>query len=299
MSRMLKALQQIEAMSPGPKEASDAPPGPPPGGSATDDATVAAALARVQEMAAGESVAEALPEADVAGPENLESAATPAPAGESASRQDAPTSTPQLTRWLGLPSDDHAQAYGSLADTIFSQLPPGEPATLMFTSPGDGTGTTGVLVPLAVALLERNRQGVLAVDANLRRPALASSLGIVAQRGLADVLTGTASWQEVVLGTAVPGLRVLPGVRFPGPDGHPPERLNLGPLIEELGSQPGLVLIDTPSLSHGEVAPIARWCTGAYLVVRLSHTTRRMVDEAVEAINGCGGRVLGSVVLGA
>ena len=229
----------------------------------------------------------------------------------------------QLARWLSEPSRDHARAYGELADKILSQLPPadsvghlpgptdGRGASLMFTSPCDGGGTTGMLVPLATVLAERTGDDVLLVDGNLRRPALAGCLGVEAGRGLADVLAGTASWQEVVRDTIVPRLRVLPGVELPSPDGRPSRpfggglsqtttdgRVNWGPLLEDVNSKFRLVLIDTASLAYPEVAPIAHWCHGAYLVVRLNQTPRRAVGAAVESISNCGGRVLGSVVLG-
>ncbi len=59
-----------------------------------------------------------------------------------------------------------------------------------------------------------------------------------------------------------------------------------------------LVLLDMASLTHAEVAPLARHCDGVYLVVRLGHTARRAVTEAASVIRGAGGRLLGCAVVG-
>ena len=238
-----------------------------------DEGMISAALARVESVAA-------------------------VTADEQRSTDEVRPSEPRLVAWPGQPTKEHARAYAKLADGILDRLTPGEPACLMFVSPTEGGGTTGMLVPLAAALAQRTPGGVIALDANMRDPALARCLGVEATQGLAEVLQGTATWQEVLRSTSVERLSVVPGGRLSGPGRRLPERLDLGPLLQEFSRQSSLVLIDAASLSHREVAPMAGACTGAYLVVRLNHTTRRAVDEAVEAICNGGGRVLGSVLLG-
>jgi len=276
MSRMLKALKEIEAGKPerfAPASPVSVEDRVSSGDSRSEEATITSALARVEQAAA--MAAAELPE-----------------------QSEVVRSASRLVSWPSQPTEDHAQAYGKLADAILGRLTPGQPASLMFVSPTDRGGTTRMLVPLAAALAQRRPEGVVAVDANLRDPALARSLGVEATRGLDDVLSGAATWQETLRSTTVEGLSVLPGLRLAGLGCCAAERLNLGPLLRQLGEASSLVLIDAASLEHPEVAPMVAWCTGAYLVVRLSHTTAHAVDEAVGAIRDCGGRVLGSVLLG-
>jgi len=269
MSRTLKALQQIEAKSG--RGLPDVEPILP------DVESILPGLEAVEQIA--EAVEQALalecPEAEEAAPPDL-----------------------QFARWPVLPTEEHVTAYGELAERVLSQLPPDGPASLMFTSPTDAAGKTELLVSLAAALVERTPRDVLAVDANLRNPSLASRLGVVAEFGLIDVLTAGANWREAVCHTMINGLSVLPGVRYSAPGGRMPEQLDIGPLLEDLGGEYPLVLIDAASLIHGEVAPMAGCCTGAYLVVHLNHTSGRAAAEAVEVIRNCRGRVLGSVVVG-
>jgi Mrp family chromosome partitioning ATPase len=288
MSRMLAALKQLEARSSElPLTPESAPPDRPTvrsqpsaqvpqgeaeagqSGGAGADQAIEAALARVEMAAAGLREHEEEPCGD--------SSAAP---------------------WPILPTPQHAPAYRQLAENIISQVASCGPAVLLFTSPGDGEGKTELLASLAAALAQRTPQGVLLVDANWRKPDLAAYLGIPAWRGLAHVLAGVAQWQQVVQETSVPHLDLLPGVMSPTPDVGPPDRWDLRPLLTELRSRYGLVLLDAASLAHIEAAALAGCCDGVYLVVRLRHTTRRRLAQAVEVLRACRGRLLGGVVIG-
>jgi hypothetical protein len=67
---------------------------------------------------------------------------------------------------------------------------------------------------------------------------------------------------------------------------------------EDLREGWSLVLVDTPSLVHAEVAPMVQRCDGVYLVVRLGYTARRAVAEAAHVIRINGGRLLGCIAVG-
>jgi Mrp family chromosome partitioning ATPase len=288
MGRMLKALKELEGRSPQPQPASESarpqPPDsrrqPPPGDvppvdtgidpqrAHGDDTAIEAALARVEIAAA---------------------AFCP--------QHQAPCDSPTVS-WPIRSTEQHARAYRQLAQNVLSHVTPSRGAALIFTSPRGGEGKTQLVVSLAAALTERTAERVLLLDGNLHKPDLAGCLGVAAARGLAQVLVGAASWRQVVRPTFVPHLDLLPGVNFPVPDVGPPEQWNLPALLAELRSAYQLVLIDTASLAHPEVALLAGCCDGTYLVVRLSHTTQRDLAKAVELIRSCRGRLLGGVVIG-
>jgi len=284
MSRVLKALKQIEARSPAeqPPEPSTPPAEPhSPAEQAQSDQTSGPAEAIRGEEAMDAALARA------------ERAA--ATAAEISIGPAAPESPPaQPPDYLGR---EHARAYGRLAEKILAQLSSGRPASLMFTSTADGCGTTAVLRWLSRALPERIDGEVLLVDGNLRNPRLAPGLGIQPGQGLADVLTRSADWRRVVQRTGVANLSVLPGATPPTLGARLPEPLDLAPLLAQLNSHYRLVLLDTASLLYPEVGPMAGCCDGVYLVVRLGHTLRRAVGEAASVIRKCRGRLLGCVVV--
>ncbi len=196
-----------------------------------------------------------------------------------------------------LVGEEAREAFRPLAENILPELPTDRGTALLFTSPSDREGKTTTVLSLADALLEQIRDKVLLVDANLRNPELAARLGVETVCGLAHVLTGVANWQQVVRHTSLPRLDLLPGTGYSPFGARLPWRLDLKPLLEQLCQEYRAVLIDGPSLAYREVAPMAAQCSGAYLIVRLDHSTRRQVDQSIRVIEVCGGRLLGGVVL--
>ncbi len=205
--------------------------------------------------------------------------------------------TPAVSAPSTLIGEEAREAFRPLAENILPELPTDRGTALLFTSPSDREGKTTTVVSLADALLEQICEKVLLVDANLRNPELAVRLGVETVCGLAHVLTGVANWQQVVRRTSLPRLDLLPGTSYSPFGARLPWRLDLKPLLEQLCQEYRAVLIDGPSLAHREVGPMAGQCSGAYLIVRLGHSTRRQVDQSIRAIEVCGGRLLGGVVL--
>ena len=191
-----------------------------------------------------------------------------------------------------------ADPYGLLAATVLGQLPSADRAALMFTS-ADDEGKTDVLARLAAALAQRLQGNVLAIDGNSRAPELAARLGVQSAVGLPEVLAGTASWHDVVRPTAIRGLSVLPVGDNGGNGGNTAgvDPAALGKLLAELRNHYRLVLVDAASLLYPEAAPLAAWCDGTYLVVRLGSTSRRAVGEAAAAIEQCQGRLRGCIAV--
>ncbi len=317
MGRMLDALRQIEShhcrspVTPQ-RDASEAREVE-PGGVSWETAADAAVVREsescedgvpVRDPSAMESL---LIEAETAAAEALDEAAVEsAVAGlesEGASGPDRGIS------WAGVPScpvhrtcveeeaELPADPLGDLAGTVLRAMAPGQPACFLFTSPDSDNLGADLLVPLSMSLVRRLEGNLLLIDTNLRCPVLASRLGVEVSRGLTDVLSGAADWQDVVRRTVLPGVDLLPAVPFSTPAGPRPSRLNLDRLLTEARDHYRLVLIRTSSLQYPEVAPMARHCEGVYLVVRLHSTKRRAAREAVPLLRRAGGNVLGCVVV--
>ena len=212
-------------------------------------------------------------------------------------------------------------AYDELAETILAQIVPGRPAALWFTSVEEGIGRTAMVASLAAALARRESRGVLAVDADFRRPKLGSHFDVPPNPGLAGVLCGRVPWEEAIGPTEIPSLFVLPAGRadsggpekgdsphlYEAPSGPfrqmgtvpfflPAERLL--PLLEQWCGRFRLVLVDAPSLIRPETASLSRHFHGTYLALRLGRTRQRALRRALQALEAAGGRLLGSILLG-
>ncbi len=285
MSRMLNALKRIEAKS---------PHRPPPPSIRAEQSVATEVRSDIREEVRDEAAMEgSLLEAEAAMvSERLPVDAQKAPIVD-AYREPAPVSDT-----VGESDNENRLAYEALGGEILSQLTPGQPSVLMFTSPRHGGDTTDILLSLVESLAERVEGQILLVDVDLHEPRLAERLGIDARQGLADVLQGVATWEEVVRPTDIARVSLLPGVKFTSQGGGSLERLDLGPLLGELSAGYGLVLLDTASLDHAEIAPVSRWCQGTYLAIRLGLTRRGEALEAERLVHGYGGQVTGCVVVG-
>ncbi|MDY0168442.1 MAG: hypothetical protein RBS80_17975 [Thermoguttaceae bacterium] len=317
MGRMLDALRQIEShqrWSPVPpqEEASEVREVEPAGVSceaAADAAVVRESASREDgdpvrdssamevllveaEAAAAEALEESTVEWAAAGAE-FEGSSDPDRGISGAGVPSCPVRRTCVEEEEGLLADP----LGDLAGTVLRAMAPGQPACFLFTSPDSDNLGADLLVPLSMSLVRRLEGNLLLIDTNLRRPVLASRLGVEASRGLTDVLSGAADWQEVVRRTVLPRVDLLPAVPFSTPAGPRPSRLNLDRLLAEARDHYRLVLIHASSLQCPEVAPMARHCEGVYLVVRLHSTARRAAREAVPLLRCAGGNVLGCVVV--
>jgi len=293
MSRMLEALKQIEARSgqsgnrrqPPPPREPDSPRQQPAVGEEPVQSDVPPVPPQpVEDPAAGQLC--------------VESAVEPASPEQARASEASATAVREVARLFERPPQQHTRHYRDLADNILSRLPADDGAVLLFTSPDDDRQDPGTLVALAAVLSDRLPGEVLVVDCDFRRGRLADHFGVHPDQGLADVLRGEASWQDVVFRTGTDGLSVLPGANSSAPDGRPPERLDPVPLLDELRRHYRLVLLDGASPAHAQTAAVARWCDGTYLVIRLGRTPRRGARQAIRDIQQGGGRVLGSVLVG-
>lgn len=170
------------------------------------------------------------------------------------------------------------------------------PRVIVVTSPKprDGKSTTAANLAAAIAL---SGETVTLVDADLRRPTLADSLGLVEGAGLTDVLIGRATLDDVLQPHAELGAQfaVLAAGNIPP---NPSELLGsqamLG-LLAEL-SLKGLVVVDAPPLLPVTDAVIlTRHADGAIIVVRHGETLDEELRASIAALESASGKVLGVV----
>ena len=158
---------------------------------------------------------------------------------------------------------------------------------LAFTSPQSGEGKTTTAVNAALALGKGGRNRVVLVDADLRRPGVASMLGLRANKGLTDIVAGRASLDDCLWRFGADELYVLPA-------GTPPDDLSatlydprMGDLMATLKQRFDFVIVDTPPvLPLADVPTLSRDLDGAIMVVRANHTPKELVNAALDALYG-------------
>jgi capsular exopolysaccharide synthesis family protein len=186
---------------------------------------------------------------------------------------------------LTAPSSFAAEQYQGLRMTV-EQLKRLRDVRLMaVTSPSVGDGKTVTAINLAGVLARGSDARVLLIDADLRRPAIATRLGIATAdaRGLVDVVADERVALEEVTRT-IDGfnLDVVPA----GVTRLPIHEILRSPRLERIlqaaRQRYDFIVLDTPPLLPVfDAALVARLVDGLLLVVAANHTPRKLLAEAL------------------
>lgn len=164
--------------------------------------------------------------------------------------------------------------------------------TSSIQSEGKSTTTANLAIAMADAGLK-----VMLVDADMRRPKLASYLGLEGGAGLSDVLAGRAQLADVVQRWGRQTLYVLLAGTVPP---NPSELLGskaMTQLIGDLESAFDVVLFDMPPLLPvTDAAVVAKAAGGAIVVVAVGRTTRHQLEGAIDSLDQAGAKVAGLVL---
>ncbi len=170
--------------------------------------------------------------------------------------------------------------------------------SVMVTSASHGEGKTTVATNLAVVMAEDGRDIIL-IDGDMRHPKANERLSVGSASGLDSVLMGERSVEDALIDLEVAGsgrLRLLPG----GQGASNPAVLfgsaRMHQLLDELGEQADLVLLDTPPiLTVSDAIPLLEKVSGVVLIARMDYSTRDAVTRMAQIIENARGTLLGVV----
>lgn len=168
--------------------------------------------------------------------------------------------------------------------------------SIVISSTRSEEGKSVTACNLAIAMAQDDRS-VCLVEGDLRRPQVASMLGIDGSVGLSDVVANRIDLDGALVPWDRGLLTVLPaGTRPPDPSsllGSTAVRS----LLETLASRFDIVIIDAPPLLPvSDAAVLSRFADGVVLVTRSGFTRRDQIRRAVESLQQAGGRLLGVVL---
>ncbi|HLY15802.1 MAG TPA: CpsD/CapB family tyrosine-protein kinase [Bryobacteraceae bacterium] len=191
-----------------------------------------------------------------------------------------------------LPYDGTNARAGEQYRTVRTNLlqHPDAPRVLVVSSSGPGDGKTLSAVNTAGALAIKGETTVLLMDADLRNPSLARTLGLPESPGLADILMGDCAIEDAIIRTAqFPNLYILPAGKARR---NPAELLDSARWRQVCGvvrNSFRFVLIDTPPIAavtdYDVVQAVA---DGVIFVVRPNHSDRNLCLAALHKVNATG-----------
>jgi protein-tyrosine kinase len=170
--------------------------------------------------------------------------------------------------------------------------------TLGVVSAINGEGKTLTAINLALSLAAEPNQTVMLLDLDLRRPTVARTLGLAAERGLESWFGGEEPVKNVCYGIeGIERLYVLPTLTPVSGSSEVLAGLATRRLLNELkGRDPGrLLLVDLPPvLLSDDALTVAPLLDGVVLVVKERITRKEDVVRTVELLGNT--RIVGTVL---
>jgi capsular exopolysaccharide synthesis family protein len=193
------------------------------------------------------------------------------------------------------PKSRRAEAYRAVRTNLEFLSVNGMPRSIVVTSAYAGEGKSSLSVNLGV-VASRAGRNVVIIDADLRKPTLATYFGLDSPIGLTDVIMGRWSVDEAL--QQIPGERLwlLSSGPIPAAPGELVGSMAMATLLEELEDRFDFVIVDTPPvLPVSDGLSIAVNVEGVVLVTKMRETTRRSVQKAAEAIRKVNASLVGVV----
>jgi protein-tyrosine kinase len=200
-----------------------------------------------------------------------------------------------------IPTGDNqpaGHAYRMLRTQVLQRARANGLTTLGVVSAINGEGKTLTAVNLALSLAAEPNQTVVLVDLDLRRPAVARTLGLTAERGLETWFGGDEPTKNVCYGIeGIERLYVLPTLMPLSGSSEILAGLGTRKLFNELkGRDPGrLLVVDLPPvLLSDDALTVAPLLDAVVLVVNERRTRREDVIRVVELLGNT--RIVGTVL---
>ena len=191
------------------------------------------------------------------------------------------------------PHSRHAEAIRRLrTNLMFVDVTTGK-HSFVVTSAMPGEGKTTTAANLGLALADSGTRTLL-VDADLRHPSVAKTMGLEGGVGLTTILLGETDPQDVIQRWGSTNLYVLPAGQIPP---NPSELLGSKPmelLMARLLDDYDFVLIDSPPVVPVIDAVIVERLTGGLLmVVGMNRTKKKDLANALKQLHTVGVNVSG------
>lgn len=157
--------------------------------------------------------------------------------------------------------------------------------TVLITSPGAREGKSTVALNLAAALAEKGKESVLMLEGDLRRPSLASELGLKLPSGLTHCKRSELGLLSVIWKVDPLGFYFMPAGK---PVSNPIELLNsewFSQSLQRVASCFDWVIIDSPPVSPVvDTLSLRDYADASLLVVRAGDTQQTAIDEAMRVL---------------
>jgi len=200
--------------------------------------------------------------------------------------------------FLEEPHSPESEAVRNLYASIRLSQPGKAPQVILVVSPSQGEGKTTLAVNLALAMAQHHKTCL--VDADLRRPMVAQIFRLSSGSGLSNVLTETASLDQVLSNVPeVDNLTILASGAKPPNPGELVVSDSMCKIVVTLAERYESVVIDSPPLiPYADARALSSMVDGVILVGLCGSTTREAVTLSAQILEDVHAPLLGIVLNG-
>ena len=170
-----------------------------------------------------------------------------------------------------------------------------EPRRIVVTSALAGEGKSTVSSNIA-RLVAQAGTPVLLIDADLRRPMIATTFDIDGAVGLTQALAGDVEVTDVIVESGMANLSLLPAGRIPPNPSELLGSLRMKQFIDELSADYLVILDAPPLLPVTDAGLLSAFCDGALLVQAAGKTQIEQSQQCRRILDQVGSRLLGVVL---
>jgi capsular exopolysaccharide synthesis family protein len=205
---------------------------------------------------------------------------------------------PQKVRALTEEGSDspHAEAYRVLRMNMELSKKLSGGNTLCLTSGGAGEGKSLTLFNLACVCAQAGKT-VLVIDSDMRRPTQHKMFKVPNQHGLADILLGKMTIDEVILKGIVPHIDFMPSGKLPSVSHGALNAQCLRDIIGQVRTRYDYVFFDSPPIMGvSDASILSSEVDGVLLVIQHRSYPRAVSGRAKAMIENAGGNLVGVVL---
>ena len=193
------------------------------------------------------------------------------------------------------PQDPAIESLRSLRTALQFAMLDAANNVVLITGPTPGIGKSFTSVNFAAVLGAAGKK-VLLIDADLRKGHLNQYFGLVRDKGLSEVVSGSAKLDDALHRQVVPNVDFLPTGTLPP---NPAELLMTAAaqaLVQQAATHYDLVLIDTPPvLAASDTAILAPLAGAVFMVARAEVTSLGELQESAKRLAQSGGQTKGVI----
>ena len=178
----------------------------------------------------------------------------------------------------------YTNIFDSLRTQVLLKMEENNWRTIAVVSPTPASGKTFVAINLAISIAHQPQKTAILVDLDLRRPKVATYLGLHAEKSMNDYLQGNAQLKDVMISPSIPRLVVIPTMRPVAKSAEILSSNKVVNLIQDLRDRydSRIVIFDAPPILNSDDAMVLLPQVDCFLlVVANGMSTKPEIEEAM------------------